>query len=129
MQSAVNRNNLGWRCYSTTPAIQYSHEQRVSSPISLEQEGNTSKATMPKDTLTGSGVGTPDLVALLKFMQDQEAMRRREEEAREQSRRSMRLLGTRNGDEEARIGGEKAAADRHSRGSPTCCRDPPGGGA
>lgn len=25
---------------------------------------------------------TPDLVALLKFMQDQEAMRRREEEAR-----------------------------------------------
>ena len=70
---------------ATPPLQQYSsHEehQRVSSPISLEQEGNTSKATMPKDTSMGSGVGTPDLVALLNYMQDQEALRRREEEAR-----------------------------------------------
>ena len=70
---------------ATSPLQQYSsHEehQRVSSPISLEQEGNTGTATMPMDTSTGSGVGTPDLVALLKYMQDQEAMRRREEEAR-----------------------------------------------
>ena len=37
---------------------------------------------MPKDTSAGSDVGTPDLVALLKYMQDQEAMKRREEEAR-----------------------------------------------
>ena len=62
---------------ATPPLQQYSsHEehQRVSSPISLEQEGNTSKATMPKVTSTGSNVGTPDLVALLKYMQDQEAM-------------------------------------------------------
>ena len=29
------------------------------------------------------------------------------------------------GDEKARVGGEKAAADRHRRGGQTCCRDPP----
>ncbi len=36
----------------------------------MEQEGNTSKATLPKDGPMGA-VGTPDLVTLPNYMQDQ----------------------------------------------------------
>lgn len=62
---------------ATPPLHQDEHSQ-----ISVDQEGTASSTALPKDTPMEGALGTPDLVALLKFMQDQEAMRRREEEAR-----------------------------------------------
>ena len=50
-------------------------------PVSVGQENGARKAVLPKDT-QGSTIETPDLLTILKFMQDQEAARRREDEAR-----------------------------------------------